>query len=747
MRRGFGKWCLALSLMLAAGVAGTTVCYGQDEVEISDFEDETSEDVDLDTSEDVPDTETVDVEEFDDGDVAEAILSDDEEVADVGTDTSGTYDRSDSATSGAVTLKVEWNDSVLGQKTTFHVSAAGGSGNYKFRMDAPSYSNPDERWFESVADPSRGEWTLYTDICSSYDYDFTMTASGTYNFRFYLMDLDSGVSYLHTNTYIQVSDANHPSVNFIISSAVEKCNSETDGSEYEKALWLHDWLMEQLEYDNSLKWSSSESALTRGLGTCQAYESAYSKLLTAAGIENAETRDTYDGHTWNAVKLDGKWYQVDCTWDDTKDHWYNFDQRHLYFGLTDELMAIAHRGHMEIYTANGYATRSTSLADNYFVRSGEAATWAKAYADRIQEKLNAGETEFTIAADNATDPPSISGIQNGIIAYALNQMSWAVNGEKVSLQASGEATRFNFTISSVTGEKFYGYTLNLDGTIGINMYMILPDSVAANQNAYMKFSLPNGNTSEVKVADARKTADGYYVFTIRVVAKQMADNVTAQMFVDGQSGKTYTVSVQKYADYILRHEYKYTKTVVQLVKSMLNYGAMSQKLFAYNTDNLANSILNTADQAIKEGDFEPYKESVVQAENTGIKWYGSSLLLESDTCIRDYFLLDSSSSIDSYVFYYGSTQLIPEKSVKNGVTYYYVDIPNIKAKDLNQSVVVKVQQKSQPDVNIIELNYNVFSYAYAMKKSENADEATMNVTNAMYQYWQLALQYDKLKVK
>ena len=131
---------------------------------------------------------------------------------------------------------------------------------------------------------------------------------------------------------------------------------------------MHDWLLQQLDYDNSLKWSSSESALTRGLGTCQAYESAYSKLLTAAGIENAETRDTYDGHTWNAMKLDGEWYQVDCTWDDTTDHWYNFDQTRLYFGLTDELMAIAHNGHTKIYTAENYATRSTSLKNNYFVR-------------------------------------------------------------------------------------------------------------------------------------------------------------------------------------------------------------------------------------------------------------------------------------------------------------------------------------------------------------------------------------------
>mgnify|MGYP001148090078 FL=1 len=344
-----------------------------------------------------------------------------------------------------VALKVEWNEPKLGEDTTFHVSADGGSGRYLFRMDAPSYSNPGEYSFESVADPSRGAWIQYTDECESHDFEFTMTASGVYNFRFYVMDKTSGVYYMRVSTNIQVSDRAYPSVGDIVNAAVKKCSKETDGSDYEKALWLHDWLLQQLDYDHSLKWSSAESALTRKLGTCQAYESAYSKLLTAAGITNAETRDTYDGHTWNAMKLDGKWYQVDCTWDDTKDNYYNFDPTHLYFGLTDELMALAHNGHNKIYTASGYGTRSTSLADNYFVRNGDAAKWARAYAERIQKNLNAGKTRFEVSTDNASYPPSISGIQNGIIAYALNQMTWKAGSKKVALRVAGTSTKLSFT--------------------------------------------------------------------------------------------------------------------------------------------------------------------------------------------------------------------------------------------------------------------------------------------------------------
>ena len=357
------------------------------------------------------------------------------------------YSHCETATSGSVTMKVEWNDPVLGQPTTFHVSATGGSGAYKFRMDAPSYTNPNEMAYESVADPSRGEWMNYTNECNSTDYSFTMTASGTYNFRFYLMDKAAGVYYLRVSTYIQVSDSNHPSVRSIVQSAVAQCNNETDGSDYQKALWLHDWLLNQLEYDNTLKWSSAESALTRGLGTCQAYESAYSMLLSTAGIENTETRDTYDGHTWNAMKLDGEWYQVDCTWDDSSDNWYNFDQRRLYFGLTDELMAVAHPGYSNIYTVSGYGTRSTTLKNNYFVKSGKAQKWVELYRDRIQNRLNSKQTQFSIQADNSTYPPSIFKIQNGIIAYVMNQNEWFMNGKKVVLDATVNDNKFDFTVT------------------------------------------------------------------------------------------------------------------------------------------------------------------------------------------------------------------------------------------------------------------------------------------------------------
>lgn len=389
------------------------------------------------------------------------------------------YQHSDSATSGSVTLTVEWNDPVLGQTTTFHVSATGGSGSYLFRMDAPSYSSPNEYAYEPVADPSRGDWTKYTDACASHDFTFTTTATGSYNFRFYLMDKAAGVYYLRTNTYIQVVNDEYPSVASIVNKTVSQAKQNTNGSEYEMALYLHDWLLDQLEYDNSLKWSSAESALTRGLGTCQAYESAYAKLLSAAGVENAETRDAYDGHTWNAVKLDDEWYQVDCTWDDTSDNFYaDLDQHHLYFCLTDELMAIAHPGYGKIYTSDNYATRSNSLMNNYYVRNGKADEWAGKYVERIQKHLDAREESFSIDADNQSFPPSISGIQNGIIVYAMNQREWKAGDAKAKLTAASNVT----TTSSNKWTAKYDFKTEYQSEPS-NPKQIVPDGEYAIANA------------------------------------------------------------------------------------------------------------------------------------------------------------------------------------------------------------------------------------------------------------------------
>lgn len=132
-------------------------------------------------------------------------------------------------------------------------------------MDVPTYWDGGSQ--ESVCDPSRPAWGSYYSLgTAGHDFAFDFTASGTYRIYFYFMDNDrndpqndKGIYYLRATAEVTVNDAARPSVTQIVNDAVDLCRQETNGSEYDMALWLHDWTLDQLEYDHNLNWCSAES--------------------------------------------------------------------------------------------------------------------------------------------------------------------------------------------------------------------------------------------------------------------------------------------------------------------------------------------------------------------------------------------------------------------------------------------------------------------------------------------------------
>ena len=168
------------------------------------------------------------------------------------------YAHSATATQNGVTFTVSWNDAPAGTATTFHVTQANGSSQAKARMDVPTYWDGGGQ--ESVCDPSRPAWASYHSLgTAGHDFTFDFTASGTYRIYFYFMDNDrndpqndKGIYYLRTMAKVTVNDAARPSVTQIVNDAVDLCRQETNGSDYDMALWLHDWTLDQLEYDHGL---------------------------------------------------------------------------------------------------------------------------------------------------------------------------------------------------------------------------------------------------------------------------------------------------------------------------------------------------------------------------------------------------------------------------------------------------------------------------------------------------------------
>ncbi len=87
-------------------------------------------------------------------------------------------------------------------------------------------------------------------------------------------------------------------------------------SDFEIALYLHDYLCLHFSYDTTYQIYDMYGFLTEGRGVCQAYTLTYTALLERFGINSDVAVSNEMNHIWNVVTLGGRTFHVDVTWDD-----------------------------------------------------------------------------------------------------------------------------------------------------------------------------------------------------------------------------------------------------------------------------------------------------------------------------------------------------------------------------------------------------------------------------------------------
>ena len=269
-------------------------------------------------------------------------------------------------------------------------------------------------------------------------------------------------------------------------------------------------------------------------------------------------------------------------------------------------------------------------------------------------------------------------------------------------------------------------SISLKGNIAIKYYMSLPEAVLADENAYMLFTMADGDPVRVPVSQAEETVvDGltYYVFSCGVAAKEMTDVVTSEFFYEGGSTGKYQYSVKKYADEILRTTTD--EELIDLVEKMLHYGAASQLHFGYNTDDLANAGLDTPDYS----DVSVDAAANADQGTDSVSFYAASLILKSETTLRFFFQADSGD----FTVTLGDQEL----EVKERGGLYYVDVTNISAKDLDEDVTVTIHDGT----NTADVTYNPMVYCASVLNSNAFDQEMKNVASALYLYNQAANAY------
>ncbi len=134
---------------------------------------------------------------------------------------------------------------------------------------------------------------------------------------------------LHYEYYDTAAQENQ--VASAVSSFVNKVDKNSL-SDYEVLKRVHDYICDSCTYDYDTANGTANSddtaysaygALVRGKAVCQGYALAFYRICREFGYSCRIITSTYNtslftvsGHAWNLVQINGKYYYVDCTWDD-----------------------------------------------------------------------------------------------------------------------------------------------------------------------------------------------------------------------------------------------------------------------------------------------------------------------------------------------------------------------------------------------------------------------------------------------
>ena len=126
---------------------------------------------------------------------------------------------------------------------------------------------------------------------------------------------------------------------------------QQDMSDVQKLRALHDTLVRLCQYDTDTAAQAApdgatapfaaDGALLDHQAVCAGYGRAFGMLCEAAGLDSIYIASEDMNHGWNAVRLDGQTYYIDCTFDDpVPDRGaYVSDQ---YFLVTADELAVTH---------------------------------------------------------------------------------------------------------------------------------------------------------------------------------------------------------------------------------------------------------------------------------------------------------------------------------------------------------------------------------------------------------------------
>lgn len=203
------------------------------------------------------------------------------------------------------------------------------------------------------------------------------------------------------------------SLNSLSRRIVNSCTNPSM-TQYEKAVALYDWLIDHTVYKKGK--TNPHYVLRTGQGSCGGYANAYQVLLRQVGINSRVLggRLYTQAHSWNQVKLNGKWYHVDVR---MGDHMALSEGRYRRFGMSNEQAKLYYKFKKDA---------SKSFAGNYAYQSGALDNAIAYVREAINARVAAGESVFVIDLTAKDAPPELADPFNRItVKNSLKQLTFS----------------------------------------------------------------------------------------------------------------------------------------------------------------------------------------------------------------------------------------------------------------------------------------------------------------------------------
>lgn len=267
-----------------------------------------------------------------------------------------------------------------------------------------------------------------------------------------------------------------------------------------------------------------------------------------------------------------------------------------------------------------------------------------------------------------------------------------------------------------------------DGTIGVNMYVDLPQEALADENSYLQITDADNKVSTKKIHDMNVLGNEVMV-SVPVNAPDMTKAITVDVYANNNKVKSTSTTLKDVAEKTIAEST--SKLEIDYLKTMLNYGGYSQVLLNKNTDNLAYTSvkdeLQQATDGISANDVDKFK-IISNGEQNGVSSGGIALELSSLTNFIYYFNVDSSLDISNLDIQVDDKTSTFKKKNEN----YYLEVSSIPSNKLDEVHTFKIGGLTKKASALI--------YARSGIKYAPNEEGKLQ-SKSLYLFWQAAKAY------